>query len=157
MKCTNKVPTVLPRDFFMKAFFAFILLIVSNQLFGQRIGELKHYERKHSLDAIQLPCDQFSSEDFEITFPDSIYDSGSIFVKNLKYKGVGGFNYSLKFENNKVQSTVIKTKGNKRLALLLELNAKIAKDQKNKNECYPSSELNLSEGRRATLIINIMP
>lgn len=157
MKCTNKIPTVLPRDFFMKAFFAFIVLIMSNQLFGQRIGELKHYQRKSSLDAIQLPCDQFSSEDFQITFPDSIYDSGSVFVKNLKYKGVGGFNYSLKFENNEVQSTVIKTKGNKQLALLLELNAKIAKDQKNKNECYPSSELNLSKGRRATLIINTLP
>jgi len=154
---TIKIPTALPRDFFMKALFVLFFAFVNTQAIGQEVGQLKHYQRKLSLDTIQLPCERFSSQYFEISFPDSIYDAGTVSCAKLKYQDVAGFSYYLSFKKNTIQKVVIRAKGKKQVAILGQLRDQITKTHTNSDACKALATLENIKKRKARLTIGLNP
>ena len=55
--------------------------------FSQEKLGIKHYERKIEFDSIPLPGDKYSSDNYSIPFPDSLYEYALISIKKLKLSG----------------------------------------------------------------------
>lgn len=75
----------------------FLSLFLSTFTFGQKNDSapkentrIEHYIRKVESDAIFLPGDQLHGEYFKIQFPDSIYNSAIIEIKNYVISGIRG-------------------------------------------------------------------
>lgn len=76
--------------------FFFLIATFSLTAFSQEV-QIKHYERKISLDQIILPNETYQSSNFNILIPDSIYTAGTISIKHLSINEIkckGNFYFS---------------------------------------------------------------
>ncbi len=138
----------------MPKIYTLLFLFIALGSYAQDKASIRHYQKKWKTDSIHLPCQKWDSRDLLIHLPDSVYGSGEIQIKKLKYRGVSGFNYSLTIKNSTVQSVEIKCKGKKRESLLLELDYHIneSNKMKNVNICKVVPFLNSSRSRSKLLL-----
>lgn len=101
--------------------FVFFSLLAS----AQQEASIQHYQRAWAADTIHLPCEKWDTKDLLINVPDSLYKSGSITVKKMRYNGVKGFGYNVEIKNGKVYKVVISGKGKERQEVLLALDVYI--------------------------------
>jgi hypothetical protein len=84
-------------------------------------SQIKHYQRKCELPSLLLPCSNYNSKSYSISFPDSLYTSGKIDIKKLaigEYKTGAEFYFS----KNKYTKIVYIIKKSKLKTFKLHLN-----------------------------------
>lgn len=112
------IPSFVVRDFFMNKLMFWSLLLVSNAVIGQSIGQVNHFQKKWNADTLQMPFERFEVRDLSIPFPDSIYNGADITIRKLTWKGVKGFSYETKVRNDTVVYMIISVKGKRKGELL---------------------------------------
>lgn len=65
-------------------FISFIFTSISSYSQESRII---HYQKKCELQTLVMPCSDYNSNMYTISFPDSIYTGGQITIKKLKREG----------------------------------------------------------------------
>ena len=68
-----------------------------------------------------VACDKWESRDLLIPIPDSVYNSGTVFIKKVTYKDVRGISLSMKMSGNQITSVELSGKGKKVKKILTEL------------------------------------
>lgn len=137
----------------MSKFVAFLFLIfISSVSLAQQGVSIRHYQRNWATDSIHIPCEKWDTKDLLINVPDSLYDSGSITVKKLKYKGVKGFGYSVEIKDGRTSKVVISCKGKKQIEMLLSLDSYLFDVYGNDKNCTLISFMS-EHKRRGELVI----
>ena len=99
-------------------------VLFSLHLYAQD-SNITHYQRRANLAKLVVPNTAYSSKDFIIHFPDSLYNAGKITIKRLKVSGLK-LMCELNFKRNyyfQVKYTVKKSKKSKfETALMTALN-----------------------------------
>ena len=90
----------------------FILLILIKTVSFSQESTIKHYQKKCKVSNLILPCTNFNSNTFYISFPDSLYSNGSIEIKKLII-GKNKIKASLVFKKNRYTKAVYVIKKNK--------------------------------------------
>ena len=114
----NCNPTSIMKVVLLFIFFAPFLSI------SQEIG-INHFERKINLSEIFLPSEEFSSEPYQISFPDSLYSYAKIELKKVILPNTK-VSINFKAKDDHYTETKIKVKkGKKRDRLLSILEKKL--------------------------------
>lgn len=71
----------------LKHSFFFLVATFSLTALSQEV-QIKHYERKLSIDQIILPNEIYQSSSFNVLIPDSIYTAGTVSIKHLSVNGI---------------------------------------------------------------------
>lgn len=129
-----------------------LLIFFSLLASAQQEASIQHYQRTWDTDTIHMPCEKWGLKGLNITIPDSLYSSGNITVKKMRYQGVKGFGYSVEIKNGKVSKVLITAKGRKKVDILLLLDSYIYEKYNKEPICRPVSFLNAT-GRSGTLIL----
>ncbi|MDA8886895.1 hypothetical protein OAD66_01865 [Bacteroidia bacterium] len=137
----------------MPKIYTLLFLFIALGSYAQDKASIRHYQKKWKTDSIHLPCQKWDSRDLLIHVPDSIYDSGSVQVKKLTLKGSKGFSCEVKIVDDDVYSTVIKAKGKKNRAILLQLEFWIQIQNKKTADCKVATLLKVSK-RNTALQLN---
>ena len=140
----------------MKIFLSIAVVFITLTSFAQDDVSISHYQKKWSTDTVHLPCEKWDSRDLLIPIPDSVYNSGTVSVKKLRYKGVKRFGYKVTLKDGKSDVIVITCKGKKQVAMLLDLDFHISNKYKGNKNCDIVSFMNASH-RRGRLKIALNP
>ncbi len=131
-----------------------ILVLCSVVAHAQQSASIRHYQRSWSTDSIHLPCEKWELKGLNINVPDSLYDSGTITVKKMKYQGIKGFGYSVEIKDGRANKVVVTCKGKKQLDRLLTLDTYLYQVYSNDKDCALVSFMNVSK-RRGRLVITL--
>ena len=131
-----------------------VLVLCSAVSIAQQSGSIRHFQRSWSTDSIHLPCEKWELKGLNINVPDSLYDSGTIAVKKMKYQGIRGFRYSVEIKDGRANKVVVTCKGKQQLDMLLTLDAYLYQVYGNDKECALISFMNASK-RKGRLIITL--
>ena len=140
----------------MAKFTTLLLILFSLVASGQQGARLVHYQRTWNTDTIHFPCEPWELTGLSINIPDTLYDSGLISVKKMRYKGVKGLGYEVEIKEGKVYKVNITTKGRRNFDTLLLLDAEIRGEYEMVKGCRPMSLFNATKNR-AVLTITVNP
>lgn len=106
----------------MKAYFFLTALLFALSFSGNAQGTgINHYQRKVKSASLQCPGELFSSKDYLIVVPDSIYSFGKVIVKKINFSAFTANSFQLRFENNVIQNVQFTVKGKASLEKFSEL------------------------------------
>ncbi|MDA8930034.1 hypothetical protein N9J07_01475 [Bacteroidia bacterium] len=117
----------------------FVLFSISG--FAQNEASISHYQRSWATDSIHLPCEKWKLKDLDIHIPDSLYNSGVVSIKKMRYQGVKGFAYNVTISEGLVSAVVLSTKGKKGRVQLEHLQAILTSGTSTEAACRPTPTL----------------
>tara|TARA_B110000908_G_C10142513_1_gene397462 strand:+ start:475 stop:930 length:456 start_codon:yes stop_codon:yes gene_type:complete len=110
-----KKAAIINRSFFVIVIF---MSVICNS-FSQET-EIRHYQKKCSMDSVILPGQLYDSKLYSIPFPDSLYTGGIISIKKIRINGIKAQS-SFSLSNNtytEVKYTLSKRNKNKFMKLI---------------------------------------